>query len=415
MPLRDINRREFAALGCTGAVVLATAALAACAASEPALEPVDPIHDVTSLLDFNLEDRPQPTPDELLLRRVSETLDNLSLEQKVAQLFIVRPEKLVAASFAQQFNDYASEAVLARPVGGLILFDVNLVNAQQTQRLLSDAFQCGLDANGIPMFLSVDEEGGEVARIGGSFGFDVANVGSMASIGATGDPELARDVAVEIASYLQPLGFNLDFAPVCDIANNPYSSVMSWRAFGDTPDLVAAMVAAQVRGFLAAGMLCCAKHFPGIGGVLGDSHDGFICSYQTIEEMQAVELVPFKAAIDAGVPCVMVGHLSTPSVTGNDIPASFCPEIVQGLLRESMGYEGLIITDSLEMGAISNYYDAAESSVMALAAGCDIVLLPLDYQVAFDSVLAAVSDGILSENRINQSVFRILRTKLSYL
>jgi beta-N-acetylhexosaminidase len=166
---------------------------------------------------------------------------------------------------------------------------------------------------------------------------------------------------------------------------------------------------------LENGLLCCAKHFPGIGSAVGDSHDSSISSAQSIEELHAVELVPFESAIQAGVPFVMVGHISVPALTGDITPASLSPQVIQELLREELGYQGLIITDSLAMAAVSDYYSAGEVAVRVLQAGGDIVLLPADFESALSGVLAALDDGTLSEDRIDQSVRRILRTKLEFI
>ena len=173
------------------------------------------------------------------------------------------------------------------------------------------------------------------------------------------------------------------------------------------------MVAAQVRGFSEAGVLCAAKHFPGIGGVLGDSHEGAIVSNKTLDELRAWELVPFEAAIEAGVPLVMVGHLTAPNATGNDVPSSINPAIVTDLLRGELGYEGLIITDSMSMGAVGDFCTPDQAGVAALQAGVDLVLMPEDFAAAYQGVLDAVRSGALSEERVDQSVTRIVKTKLA--
>ena len=352
-----------------------------------------------------------PTDDELLNFKINKTIREMSLEHRVAQLFIVRPESLDGANATTQAGGQAREFLKRWPVGGVLYFAKNLINTTQTTSMLATTMQYALESNGIPPFLCVDEEGGTVSRIGGNSGFGVANVGDMAVVGASNDPERAANVAARIASYLKPLGFNVDFAPVCDIANNPNSNTMRQRAFGSSPEVVARMAAAQVEAFLESGMLCSAKHFPGIGSAVGDSHEARITSWQSIEELRKTELVPFVSAIDAGVPFVMAGHLSVPSITGGNIPASLSYDVIQKLLREELEYEGLIITDSLEMGAVDDYSQGDESAVLALTAGCDIVLLPANFEAAINRVLGAIQRGDISEDRINQSLYRILRTK----
>ena len=266
---------------------------------------------------------------------------------------------------------------------------------------------------GLPLFMGVDEEGGTVSRIGGNPGFGIANVGDMADIGATGDPAQAEATALTIGTYLHDLGFNVDFAPDADICGDPATDVMALRSFGTDHALVGSMVAAQVEGFSEAGVLCAAKHFPGIGGVVGDSHEGTILSNKTLDELRAFELVPFKAAIEAGVPLVMVGHLSTPNATGDNTPASINPAIVTDVLRNELGYQGLIITDSMGMGALEAYCTPDQAGVAALQAGVDLVLMPADLHAAYQGVLDAVANGTLTEARIDESVTRIVKTKLS--
>ena len=190
---------------------------------------------------------------------------------------------------------------------------------------------------------------------------------------------------------------------------------MGLRSFGATADVVAPMVAAQVRGFTDAGILCAAKHFPGIGGAAGDSHGTKIYSQKTADEMAQEELVPFQAAIDAGAPFIMVGHLSAPAITGDEDPASISSEIVTGLLRERLGYDGIIITDSMGMGAATSTLSDAQLAVEAVRAGVDIVLMPADFNAAYQGVLDAVASSEIDEARIDESVRRILTVKLGEL
>ena len=239
-------------------------------------------------------------------------------------------------------------------------------------------------------------------------------MGDMRDIGATGDAERAYDAAAYMGNYLSYLGFNVDFAPDADIASNP-DGTMGRRAFGSTADEVSPMVAAQVRGFTDAGMLCSAKHFPGIGGAVGDSHDQSIYSERTLDEIRDEELRPFEAAIDEDVPFVMVGHLSMPRVTGDDDPASISSELVTDVLRAELGYEGIVITDSFEMGAATVALDGAGLAVAAVSAGVDMVLMPADLDAAHQGILDAVGTGELTEGRIDESVRRILRVKLGRL
>lgn len=346
---------------------------------------------------------------------VDRIVSQMTLEQKVAQLFVVRPEAITGVGTATAAGETTRQALLDMPVGGIVYFAANLVDTDQTREMLRNTATYAEEASGLPIFLCVDEEGGTVSRVGGNPGFGVDNVGNMCDVGATGDASYAREVAKHIGTYLQYLGFNVDFAPDADIANNPESDTMSLRSFGSTADVVAPMVEAQVGGFAEAGVLCSAKHFPGIGGAMGDSHDGRIYSEKTLDEIRAEELRPFEAAIEADVPFVMVGHLSMPTITGDGDPATISSEIITDLLRNELGYQGIIITDSMAMGAALESLTLDRLGVAPLLAGADMVLMPEDLQAAYQGVLDAVAAGELTEERIDESVRRVVRTKLERL
>lgn len=338
---------------------------------------------------------------------VEERLASMTLEEKVAQLFIVEPSALEGlAGNGDPLERY--------PVAGFIYFQSSLQNPDQTRTMLASTQQRMRDVTGLPAFLCVDEEGGEVARIANNEAFGVADVGDMHDVGASGDANLARSYAKRIGGYLTDLGFNVDFAPVADLASSE-DDAMYERSFGPDPNKTAAMVKAQVEGFAEAGVLCSAKHFPGIGGVSGDSHEEAITSNASLDSFRKTALVPFKAAIEADVPFIMVGHLSTPAATGNNAPATVSHLWLTDILRNELGYDGVIITDSLIMGALSSEYSQRELGVLAIEAGTDVLLHPSDFEAMYQGVLDAVKSGRISERRIDESVERILRLKLSRL
>lgn len=403
---RLVTRRQ--AIASTGALLALT--LGACAGSPEA--PAE--EEAPTVTDPEAEAEAEKSPEEILADRVQEKLDEMTLEQKVAQLFVVRPESLTGVSQVIAAGDATKAALEKMPVGGVVYFADNLQDTDQTREMLSNTMKFGEEISGLPLFLCVDEEGGTVSRVGGNPGFGVDNVGDMCDVGATGDTDHAYEVAKHIGTYLQYLGFNVDFAPDSDIANNP-DGTMGLRSFGSTADVVAPMVAAQVRGFEDGGVLCSAKHFPGIGGALGDSHDGRIYSEKTLDEIRAEELVPFEAAMEENVPFIMVGHLSMPTITGDNDPASMSSEIVTDLLRDELGYEGIIITDSMAMGAATDSLPVERLGVEPLKAGVDMVLMPEDLEAAYQGVLDAVASGELTEERIDDSVRRVIKTKLERL
>lgn len=346
---------------------------------------------------------------------VTSRIGSMTLEQKVAQLFVVAPEALVeGVSRVTQAGDATKEAVGRWPVGGIIYFADNLVDPEQTRAMLSKVKGFYGEEGNVQPFIAVDEEGGTVVRIAGNEAFGVLNVGDAAAFGNAGDAAAAQRAAERIADYLKPLGFNVDFAPVADVVDPTRSDTMGLRSFSSGAQMAATMVEAQVKGFRDKGMICCAKHFPGIGSAPGDSHTGAITVEKTLPELEEVDFVPFKAAIAAGVPMVMVGHASLPAVAGNDVPAPLNEAVVQKLLREKLGFTGIVVTDSLSMGAVTDRYGPAEAAVAALKAGCDIPLMPANFAEAYQGVLDAVATGELTETRINESIARILTAKSEY-
>lgn len=337
-------------------------------------------------------------------------LDSMSLEEKVYQLFIVAPEQLSGSSkTVTQSSAAISSALQSYPVGGVIFFGGNIQTPDQTTKLIADLQRF----SSLGLFIAVDEEGGTVARLGRNSKMGTTAFPPMGEIGASGDTERARNVGLTIGKDLKRFGFNLDFAPVADVNSNPNNPVIKERAFSNDPHVAADMVAACVSGFKESGVLCTLKHFPGHGDTLTDSHYGSASSGKTLEELIACEFLPFEAGIAAGADIVMIGHIALPNVTGNDLPATLSYEITTGILREMLGFEGLIVTDSMSMAAITSRFSSGEAAVKAIQAGADIILKPDDLADAAKGVLTAVKNGEISEERLNQSVYRILYAKLA--
>ena len=339
-------------------------------------------------------------------------LEEMTLEEKVAQLFIIQPEAILDVGTAVAAGDATREAIDKYPVGGFIYFGENLQSKEQTREMLHNVQAYSTERTGFPAFLSVDEEGGTVARVAGTGNFDVPDIGDMADIGAAGDVDAAKQVGEDIGSYLAELGFNLDFAPVADVLSNPENTVVRKRSFGSDPELVSDMAIAVSDGLEEKGLLSAYKHFPGHGATSADTHKGYAYTDKTLEELEACELIPFQRCIADGAKIIMAAHISVPNVTGDDTPTSLSKTMVTDILREKMGYTGLVVTDAMNMGAITEEYTSAEAAVKALQAGVDVVLMPENYQQSYQGVLDAVADGTLTEERIDESVTRILTVKL---
>lgn len=340
---------------------------------------------------------------------VQQLMETMTLREMVGQLFVVRPQTLDPSDTASctQVTEKTKENLEQYPIGGIILFAENLVDPDQLSTLLQD-YQ---NASDIPLLIAVDEEGGTVARVASNANFEAAKYASASAVAQSGDPEDAKEMGRTIGSYLKRYGFNLDFAPVADVNTNPKNPVIGKRAFSSDPQVAADMVAAAVEGFHDAGMLCTLKHFPGHGDTATDSHLGMATTTKTWAELQQAELIPFASGIAAGADVVMAAHITTPNITGDDTPASLSYELLTEKLRGELGFEGVICTDALEMQAITKYYTPEQAAVQALEAGADILLIPADLTEAFEGVLKAVEDGTISQQRLEESVYRILTLK----
>lgn len=344
--------------------------------------------------------------------QAAEFVAGMSLEDKVAQMFIITPNALTGYSSVTAAGDTTKEFYNSRPVGGIIYMSSNLTDREQTATMLANMQAIAKERTGLPAFLCVDEEGGSVTRIAGNSAFGVTDVGDMSAIGATGDAQNAHNAGTVIGTYLTELGFNVDFAPVADVLTDSGNSAIGDRAFGSDSQLVADMVVAELQGLAETGIYGAIKHFPGHGGVSGDSHDGAVTSEKTLEELMAADLIPFQRAIEAGASFVMVGHISVPNVTGENTPASLSKVVITDVLRTQMGYNGIVVTDGMNMGAITSKYNSDQAAVLAVQAGADMILMPADYEKAYKGVLEAVNSGTITEDRINESVTRIVKVKL---
>lgn len=342
-----------------------------------------------------LEESRPPDPVELLL-------ESMTIKEKVYQLFIVFPWQVTGVSPVTKAGELTRQGLEEYPVGGLIFDKSNMVSKEQVTEMLTTV----QTYSEIPLILTCDEEGGRVNRLMSTVG--TTYIDSMMSYRDQGT-EKAAENAKTIAGDMVSCGFNTDLAPVADVWSNPENKVIGDRAYSDDFAQAAVLVASAVEGFHAGGAACTLKHFPGHGDTAADSHKGAVYVTKTLDELREGELLPFQAGIDAGVDLVMIGHLTVSDV--EDVPAVFSYKLISELLREEMGFEGVVITDSLQMKAVTDAYGSGPAAVLAVQAGVDLLLCPEDLKAAADALLEAVETGEISEERLNESVMRILKLK----
>ncbi len=350
------------------------------------------------------ESEPELTSEEKLEIFIDGQIARMPLEEKVAGLFFVTPEAITGVNTAVKAGEGTQTALEKYAVGGLVYFKKNIQSKEQITEMISNS----QSYSKYPLFIGVDEEGGSVNRVAAA-GLTMP-LESAADIGAAGDANNAYQAGVQIGTYLSELGFNVDFAPVADIANVA-GSVMKSRAYGSDAETVAPFVTSMMTGLQENGVTGCLKHFPGIGSTTADTHNGLASTERTAEEFRNQEFAVFKAGIDAGARMIMVGHVNVPALDAENNPASMSKAIITDILRGELGYEGVIITDALNMSAISEYYSSEQAAIMALKAGCDMLLMPEDFLQAYAGVMTAVADGTISEQRVNDSLKRIYRIK----
>ncbi len=381
---------------------------------------------------------------------VTELLSQMTLEEKVGQMMVASfrvwqdlsgtasdagktVESQESAAVPErvnvtELNDTVRECIQKNHIGGTILFAENFKNAEQTLRLVMDLQTSSIKGGGVPLFVAVDQEGGSVARIG----FGTTGVGNMA-LAATADSDNAMAMAKIYGTELQALGINMDYAPVLDVNNNARNPVIGVRSFSDSPRIVQGFGDAFMEGLRSTGTIATLKHFPGHGDTNTDSHTGFPCIYKTYEELKSFELVPYEGAIENGADMIMTAHIQYPEIeketyvsisTGEDVylPATMSHVILTDILRGDLGFEGVVVTDALEMGAIADNFATEDILCKSINAGADMLMLPMVYDsVGLDQVnewvdltIKLVKEGKIDEARIEESVCRILALKEKY-
>ena len=333
-------------------------------------------------------------------KKVEETLKSMTLDEKIGQMMIVFYMKdTIDTTLISALKD-------VQP-GGFILFKDNITTYERTL----DYIKTIKSYVKIPMFISIDEEGGNIQRLTNLYGDKVTDVPFMYNVGLVDDTNLTYEVGKVIAEELRVFGINLDFAPVIDVYSNEQNKVIGMRSFGTTAELVTKHGIALAKGLEDNGVIAVYKHFPGHGNTEVDSHEDLPIVGKTKEELMELDLIPFIDAIKNNASMIMIGHLAVPEITKDNVPASISKELITDFLKKELGYDGIVITDALNMKALTNYYAEEEICGKAVEAGVDILLMPTSSRTCLKSVKDAINKGYIDEDRIDESVRKILKLK----
>ena len=335
---------------------------------------------------------------------IQQKLDNMTLDEKIGQMITIGID-------GYSVDDTAKQLITDKKVGGVILFKNNISDSNQLLQLINDIK--GINStNKIPIFISVDQEGGRVNRLPS----EIKSLPSNEVVGNKNDNKLAYDIGKNIGYALGSFGFNMDFAPVLDVNSNPNNTVIGDRSFSNDKDKVASLGASEINGFKDSNIISVAKHFPGHGDTSIDSHYALPIINKTLDELKSVEFVPFKKSIEEKVPAIMVSHILMPQIDANK-PASMSKTIITDILRKDLKFHGLIVTDDMTMGAVTNDLDITTACINAINAGADLLLVCHGYDNEINVINAikdAVNNGIISIDTINSSVYKILSLKENY-
>lgn len=348
------------------------------------------------------------------IERATEIVDSLTVEQMAAATIMPSGDVSGILTDFAHASDADIERLSQEGWFGLLLTTPNIETPDQLRELTDALHRAGSSsAVGVPFALSVDEEGGLVRRVSGKDGIGIDAEQSASDLGATGDENLAYESGRRIGAYLADLGFDIDFAPVADVRTDSCDATMSSRCFSDSADGVATMALAQLRGLAESGVAGCLKHYPGLGPTYGDSHEESVTSNKSLEELLSWDLVPYAKASEEGIaPMVMVGHILTPSLTDDGLPASLSPSAIS-ILRNDLGYDGLVITDSLGMQAALDAYPQDDLAWHAIAAGADVALMPVDAGASRDAMVGAVERGDLDEARLRDAAVKSVAMRIA--
>ncbi len=357
-------------------------------------------------------------------------IDKMTLEQKVAQLFVVSPETLTGVDSVQYAGDMTYQALQDYPVGGIVFAKDNIDSSSQFGTMTDNLQSYSEEISGLPLFLAAAEEGGSASVLGNNDNLDEyyensysdddsdyssssansvhSGAPSMSEIGRKDDSTNAYEAGKSIGSLMSAYGLNLDLAPVADVLSGNSTGIGN-RTFGTDAQTVSDMALEVIRGIQEEDVNAAMKYFPGYGAA-SSNMSGFPVINSSLDELKKKEFLPYSNAIAQGLDFVMVGHISVPNVTGDDTPASLSEKMISEVLRKDLGFKGIVMTDYLNDKTIVKNYSAA---VKAIQAGADLLLEPDDLEAAYEGVLKAVKKGDITEDRLDESIYRILRVKLS--
>lgn len=357
----------------------------------------------------------------------------MTLEQKVAQLFVVSPETLTGVDSVQYAGDMTYQALQDYPVGGIVFAKDNIDSSSQFGTMTDNLQSYSEEISGLPLFLAAAEEGGSASVLGNNDNLDEyyensysdddsdyssssansvhSGAPSMSEIGRKDDSTNAYEAGKSIGSLMSAYGLNLDLAPVADVLSGNSTGIGN-RTFGTDAQTVSDMALEVIRGIQEEDVNAAMKYFPGYGAA-SSNMSGFPVINSSLDELKKKEFLPYSNAIAQGMDFVMVGHISVPNVTGDDTPASLSEKMISEVLRKDLGFKGIVMTDYLNDKTIVKNYGAADAAVKAIQAGADLLLEPDDLEAAYEGVLKAVKKGDITEDRLDESIYRILRVKLS--
>ncbi len=357
----------------------------------------------------------QPSQEEVINKpvlsleeEIENYIDTMSLQEKLGQLLMPAFRSYDYEGPVDVLSEEMAHIIDSYKIGGVILFKENIKNPKQTKDLIK-ALQ---NHSGIPLWIGVDEEGGLVSRIGANPDMGFTPIAEAFEIGKTGDIKQAADMGQGLGKMLRELEFNMNFAPVLDIWSNPNNTVIGKRSFGEEANLVSQMAIPVMKALQKENIVSVIKHFPGHGDTQEDTHQERAFVDRSLDQLLQRELMPFKEAIASGADAVMVAHIELPQIH-EGIPASLSSQVITDLLKNQLGFEGLVITDALDMGAITDQFSKGQLALESFLAGTDILLMP-DIIEANKALLEAYEEGRLTDRRINKSVKKILYTKYKY-